>query len=257
MALIEMNLYSEVLNLDIPVSIILPQNPDKPLKTFWLYHGSTGDHTLWIRYTNLERYARERGIAVVVVTAHKSMFTNMVHGQNYAEFLGVELVERLREVFPCLSAKREDNYVGGLSNGAYGCLRIGLGYPETFCAIGSFSGGDAADQYFTDDGTYRGRRHVLVFGEGNAAESEHGVKFLARRLVEKGGPFPSIYHAAGALEPSGQGDGLTWFFKDLPFEYKFEIFPGVAHEWKLWDAALFKWIDEILGIKPVTPVFYS
>ena len=100
MALIEMNLYSEVLNLDIPVSIILPQNPEKPLKTFWLYHGSTGDHTLWIRYTNLERYARERGIAVVVVTAHKSMFTNMVHGQNYAEFLGVELVERLREVFP-------------------------------------------------------------------------------------------------------------------------------------------------------------
>lgn len=256
MAYMELNLYSRVLNLDIPVSMILPQRPEEPLKTIWLYHGSTGDHTLWARYTNLERYARERNLAVVIPTAHKSMFTNMVHGQEYGTFLGEELVARLRQIFPCLSERREDNYVGGLSNGAYGAFRIGLRYPETFSAIGAFSGGDAGDQYFTDDGTYRGRRHVLVFGEGCPAESEHGVKYLARRLTEAGGPFPRIYHAAGALEPSGSGDGMTSFFKDLPFEYKFEVFPGVAHEWKLWDQAVYRYINDFLGIHPVTERYY-
>ena len=130
MAYMELNLYSRVLNLDIPVSMILPQRPEEPLKTIWLYHGSTGDHTLWARYTNLERYARERNLAVVIPTAHKSMFTNMVHGQEYGTFLGEELVARLRQIFPCLSERREDNYVGGLSNGAYGAFRIGLRYPE-------------------------------------------------------------------------------------------------------------------------------
>ena len=74
MAMMEINLYSEVLDLEIPVSVILPQNPDHPLKTIWLYHGSTGDHTLWLRYTSLERYVRERGLAAVIPTGHKSLF---------------------------------------------------------------------------------------------------------------------------------------------------------------------------------------
>ncbi|MBQ7916591.1 MAG: transcriptional antiterminator [Firmicutes bacterium] len=256
MAYIELNVYSKVLNLEIPVTVIIPQFPKEPLKTIWLYHGSTGDHTLWARYTNLERYARERNLAVVIPTAHKSMFTNMVHGQDYGVFLGEELVQRLREIFPCLSKKREDNFVGGLSNGAYGCLRTGLRYPETFGAIGAFSGGDAGERYYTDDGTYAARRSVLVFGEGCPSETEHSVKWLARQLKEKGGQFPRIYHAAGELEISGQGDGMTEFFNDMPCEYQFEVFPGVGHEWKLWDQAVYKFIDEFLGIKPVTTKYY-
>lgn len=33
-------------------------------------------------------------------------------------------------MFPCLSDKRENNYVSGFSNGGYGCLHIALRYPE-------------------------------------------------------------------------------------------------------------------------------
>lgn len=262
MAYLEINLYSEVLNLEIPVSIILPQptpGAEGPFRTLWLYHGSTGDHTLWARYTNLERYARERGLAVVIPTGHKSLFTNMAHGQAYGTFLGEELVQRLRQIFPCLSSRREDNYVGGLSNGAYGALRIGLRYAETFSAIGAFSGGDAGARYYADDGTYKARRSVLVFGEGCPAQTEHSVKFLAEELVKRGGPYPRIYHAAGELEPSGQGDGMTSFFAGLegaPFEYRFEVFPGVAHEWKLWDQAVCRYIDEFLRIPVEKPRYY-
>ena len=256
MALIEINLYSQVLNLEVPVNVILPQDAEPPYKTIWLYHGGTGDHTLWERYTDMERFVRERGIAVVTPTAHKSLFTDMLHGQEYGKFMGEELIDRLREIFPCLSTAREDNYVAGLSNGAYGCLRIGMRYPEKFAAIGAFSGGDFADQYWTDDGTYRGRRHVMVFGEGNPGESEHGVKYLARRVVQQGGPYPRIFHVAGELEPGGQGNGMTDFFRDLPFEYRFRVYPGVGHEWELWEEAFHDFVDEFLGIKPVVTKYY-
>lgn len=44
---------------------------------------------------------------------------------NYGEFIGRELVELTRKMFP-LSDKREDTYIGGLSMGGYGALRNGL-----------------------------------------------------------------------------------------------------------------------------------
>lgn len=254
MAYMELNLYSKVLSLELPVSLILPQprlGKEEPLRTLWLYHGSTGDHTLWARLTNLELYAAERNLAVVIPTGHKSLFTNMLHGQDYGTYMGEELVSRIRQIFPCLSAHRQDNFIGGLSNGAYGALRVGLRYPETFSAIGAFSGGDFAGQYYTDDGTYRGRRHVMVFGEGCPARSEHGVQFLAERLLERGGPFPRIYHAAGSLEAAGQGDSLSDFFRNLPenpFSYQFELFENYGHEWRLWDRALLKYLEDFLGI---------
>lgn len=255
MAYMEIQLYSEVLNMEVPVSVIIPQpHPGKegPFRTLWLYHGSTGDHTLWGRFTNMELYAAERGIAVVIPTGHKSLFTNMLHGQEYGHFFGIELVERIRQIFPCLSNRREDNYIGGLSNGAYGALRVGLRYPETFGAIGAFSGGDFADHYYIDDGTYRGRRHVMVFGEGNAAKSEHGVKYLAEKLIERKGPYPCIYHAAGSLEAAGINDPLVEYFQGLdgdPFQYKFEIFEGLGHEWRLWDKALLAYLNDYLQIE--------
>lgn len=254
MAYMELNLYSKVLSLELPVSLIMPQprpGSGEPLRTLWLYHGSTGDHTLWARLTHLELYAAERNLAVVIPTAHKSLFTNMLHGQDYGTYLGEELVCAVRRIFPCLSARRQDNYIGGLSNGAYGALRIGLRYPETFSAIGAFSGGDFADRYYTDDGTYRGRRHVMVFGEGCPAQSEHGVRYLAQRLLERGGPYPRIYHAAGTLEEAGQGDELTDFFQSLPenpFCYQFQLFENMAHEWRLWDRALLEYLEGYLGL---------
>ncbi|MFR6273864.1 MAG: hypothetical protein ACLUL2_10230 [Blautia sp.] len=44
---------------------------------------------------------------------------------NYGKFVGKELVEMTRKMFP-LSRKREDTFIGGLSTGGAGALLSGL-----------------------------------------------------------------------------------------------------------------------------------
>lgn len=57
-------------------------------------------------------------------------------GELYGEFIGKELVEFTRKLFP-LSDKREDTFIAGLSMGGYGAIRNGLKYAENFgCVIG-------------------------------------------------------------------------------------------------------------------------
>lgn len=44
---------------------------------------------------------------------------------NYGDFIGRELVELTRKIFP-LSHKREDTFIGGLSMGGYGAIPNGI-----------------------------------------------------------------------------------------------------------------------------------
>lgn len=261
MALAEIYLYCEKLKMEIPVSVVVPQPAfdGEKFKVFWMYHGATGDHTAWLRMTRAEYLARKYHVALVVPTVHKSMFTNMVHGEPWGDYVGEELVWSLRRLFPCFSDKREDNYVCGLSNGAYGALRVGLRYPELYCAIGAFSGGDSGDRVYHDDGTYRAHRHVLVYGEGYCGQSEHSVRYLAAELARRGGPFPRIYHTSGEKEGGPENIGMTDFFGSFdgdPYAgYRFEVIPGYGHEWPTWDASFEKFLGEYLKL-PSVPVAY-
>ncbi|EOO26773.1 hypothetical protein IIU_05991 [Bacillus cereus VD133] len=53
-------------NLKTNVTVILPENEEmfsdkmKPLQTLYLLHGLTNDNTMYTRYTNVERYAKEK-----------------------------------------------------------------------------------------------------------------------------------------------------------------------------------------------------
>lgn len=254
MAYIEAYVRSEVLSQEIPVGVIIPQDieKDEKLKTVWLYHGGTGDHTAWDRMTMLELYARERHVACVIPTVHKSLFTNMEFGFRYGDFVGDELVEIMRRTFPALSHAREDNYVCGLSNGAYGAMRAGLKYADTFSVIGAFSGGEGKRKEFYNDGTYLALRNIMVFGEGDKTQTEHDVRFLAKQRVAQGGPFPRIFQTRGALEGFAWVDyGLTDFFNAFegrPYDYTFRVYEGYGHEWRLWDRCIEDFFD-YLGLE--------
>ena len=65
MAFTEFHYYSETLEIDVSVNVILPetrimaQQEGKPLPTLYLLHGLSDDHTHWVRQTRLEFYARK------------------------------------------------------------------------------------------------------------------------------------------------------------------------------------------------------
>ena len=145
MALIQCKFYSEVLKLSTSMTVILPRNTrpnrhgrargeggDKH-QTLYLLHGYTDDDSIWTRRTSIERYVAPLGLAVVMPNVHKSFYTDMKHGDKYWTFLTEELPMLARSFFP-LSAKREDNFVAGLSMGGYGAFKWAARCPEQISA---------------------------------------------------------------------------------------------------------------------------
>ena len=124
MAFIQMNLLSKCLMRTVPVNVILPadklvfpgmpEREDKPYKTLYLLHGIFGNHMDWGTGTRIQRYAEENDLAVVMPAGENAFYVDRADANDfYGEFVGRELVELTRKMFP-LSDKREDTFIGGL-----------------------------------------------------------------------------------------------------------------------------------------------
>ena len=116
-------------------------------------HGIFGNDTDWVSGTRIQRWAEARDLAVVMPSGDNSFYLDQPVTHNlYGQFIGRELVEITRRMFP-LSHRREDTFLGGLSMGGYGALRNGLRYADTFGAIAALSSADvpAAAAIYTED----------------------------------------------------------------------------------------------------------
>ena len=150
MALIQVSMMAQTLGRTVPVTVILPTDKmvfpgqpvreDKPYKTLYLLHGVLGSCMDWVAGTRIQRFAEDNDLAVVMPSGDNMFYLDHPESGNYyAEFVGRELVEQTRRMFP-LSRKREDTFIGGLSMGGYGALRNGLKYHDTFGKIAVFAG---------------------------------------------------------------------------------------------------------------------
>ena len=73
MALFHMNFYSDALDQTTAVNVIIPEGrKNGKFKTLWLLHGLTDDYTAWMRYSSVERYAKDYKIAVVMPCVDRS-----------------------------------------------------------------------------------------------------------------------------------------------------------------------------------------
>jgi poly(3-hydroxybutyrate) depolymerase len=121
MALIRMDLHSDCLTRMVPVNVILPEKSDKRVvdngkyPVLWLLHGATDDCSMWQRFTAVERYAQQRGLAVVMPSVETSFYAN-TDGGRYFDYVTEELPRMICSQMP-VSPLREDNFVGGMSMG--------------------------------------------------------------------------------------------------------------------------------------------
>ena len=87
MSLLTYTFESQYLNGNTQVSVVLPDKPrgispeafyrsGKRYKVLWLLHGTCGDNSDWIRRTNIELYAAEKNLAVVMPSALNSNYSN-------------------------------------------------------------------------------------------------------------------------------------------------------------------------------------
>ena len=259
MAFIQMSILSKSLMRTVPVNVILPvdkmvfpgmpEPPEKPFKTLYLLHGVFGSYIDWVNGTRIQRYAEEHDLAVVMPSGDNAFYVDQPGANNYyGEFVGKELVELTRKMFP-LSRKREDTFIGGLSMGGYGAMRNGLKYWENFGCIVALSGAllveDVAKRT-NDDPFFLNRRDYAeaCFGDlSKILDSDKNPKYLVRRLKKEGRPIPRIYMACGdadSLLPANQD--MAAFLKEQGADVTFEVGPG-AHEWDFWDTYIRKAIE--------------
>lgn len=212
----------------------------------YLLHGLSDDHTIWMRRTSIERYASERGMAVVMPAGGRSYYQDMASGPRFWTHVSEE-VPRLAQSFFPLSDRREDTFVAGLSMGGYGALRMALTHPDRFAAAGSFSGAvDIVARAREARGAPEWRREMEgMFGRGiKVAGTPSDLFVLAQRMARSRSPKPRLFQYCGTADFLYQ-DNLH--FRDLAQRLKLDLTyreDGGCHAWQYWDEqvlAFLKW----------------
>ncbi|MBP3039152.1 esterase family protein [Bacillaceae bacterium Marseille-Q3522] len=252
MALLKCYFPSDALLLKTSMTVILPDlagamkvEKRDHYPTLYLLHGLSDDDTMWLRRTNIERYASAYGLAVVIPQVHRSFYMDMAYGNKYWTFLSEELPEIARAYFP-LSDKREENFVAGLSMGGYGALKWAFRKPEQFAAVASMSG--VVDiiniknipEVPLDD-------YQLIFGNQPINGTENDLFYLLKQLDKKDTMKPKVFQCCGT-EDFLYNDNVK--FRDacqqanLDFTYQEE---KGTHDWDYWD----KKIQDVLAWLPL------
>ncbi len=258
MALIQVNYFSQCLmrtvtvNAVIPVDKItfpgMPVREKKPFKTLYLLHGIFGNYTDWADGTRISRWAQDHNLAVIMPSGDNHFYVDCeATGEMYGEFIGKELVDVTRDLFP-LSRKRSDTFIAGLSMGGYGAVRNGLKYWETFSHIGALSAGfilDGVIHSSQDSPMPTGRRSFYshVFGNlDTLTGSDKDYKALIAELKKSGADIPKIYMACGTedflLEVNRDYHN---YLKAQAVDVTYEEGPG-SHEWDFWDTYIHKFL---------------
>jgi S-formylglutathione hydrolase FrmB len=240
MALIRCDFFSEALEVGTSITVVLPQPTegqigvtpgadDAPPPLLYLLHGRTDDHTAWLRYTSIERYASAAGVAVVMPAVARSFYADEAHGYRYWTYLSEELPGIVQRFFR-ISDRREDTFVAGLSMGGYGALKWALHQPERFAAAASLSG--AVDVVaFAQDPTRREELVGRVFG----GEPRPDDDLFA--LLEAADPaaLPDLYVSCGTEDHLYKYNvRLVDALRARGLDPVVDFRPG-EHEWGFWD----------------------
>lgn len=260
MALIQINFMSECLMRKVTVNAIIPfdkvtmpgmpQEEKKPFPTLYLLHGIFDNYMDWVSGTRIQRWAEEKNLAVIMPSGENHFYVDcQANGERYSEFIGKELPEKMRELFP-LSVKREDTYIGGLSMGGYGAIVNGLKYHDTFGAIIGLSSALVLDEVCDDTAEDLGKTlfgkqfYTTVFGDMTKLKgSDKDQEALLVHLAAEKVALPQLYLCCGTednlLEKNRK---FAAFAKEQGMDCTYEEGRG-GHEWDFWDTFLKKALD--------------
>lgn len=201
----------------------------------YLLHGLSDNCACWTRYTAIERYARDKGAAVIMPEVQRSFYADMAMGPDYFTYVSRELPRICARLFG-LSGKREKNFVMGLSMGGYGALKCALTYPKQYAGCASFSAVTEMDSRAARADERFARELQAIFGMERRIPPEASLQaLLAKRRAsqlpeffitcgEQDGLYPENCRFAEALEQKGAA-------------VSFSHWPG-DHTWDLWDKSV-------------------
>ena len=243
---------STVLNRDVKYTVYLPydyETSDRNYPVVYLLHGYTDDHTGWLQFGEINRYA-DKAIAegiippviIVMPNGDSSWYINSYDGkENYEDFFIKEFMPSIEKTYH-IKAEKKYRGIAGLSMGGYGTLIYSLKYPELFAAAAPLSAAVFDDDAVTTtpDNRYEGTFGQL-YGRGlkeKARLNDAWYKNSVLKIVEK--KSADELRKVRYWIDCGDDDFLTkgncllhiaLSAKNVPHEYR--VRDG-AHNWTYW-----------------------
>lgn len=274
MSLITWTFESRYLASSHSVTVLLPDAPrtevpveyyaqERRFKVLWLLHGTFGDQLDWLRRTNIDLYAAEKGLAVVMPSALNSNYSNWPDfslGYRAYDYLTEELMPLVHGWLPVSSA-REDNFIAGLSMGGRGTIKFAANHPDKFAAAAVLSAAPVefdrilTDDYLADTSDLMAQRvrGMVANAGGREAflDSEENVWRILTRLAPTG-RLPRLLFACGAQDELIAADlaGFRAHAESIGLDAQFWVADGYRHEWRFWDLAIQRALD-FFGLEDV------
>ncbi len=290
MALFTLNFFSNCLMVNTQVNVVMPRielfedpgkfyGSGKKYQVLWLLHGSCGDHTDWIRNTNIARYAEDRDLMVVmpsVLNSDYSNYSTFADGFRVWDYLTEELMPMIHNWLPA-SDKKKDNFIAGLSMGGNGALMMGLGHPDLFEGVAVLSSTAREIEYLRPAASMTAAefraaaKDIARFpGPNGTGMRQKEINQVAKyetvqdfldscenawdRLPEvvKSGKLPKMYVSCGTKDINVYPRFLRFkkYAEDIGADIFFEEEEGFCHEFALWDISIQKALD-YFGIEKV------
>jgi putative tributyrin esterase len=268
--LVKFNFLSQSLQLQTNVTMCLPSfsfsdqlsakrdglTPGVKFQVMYLLHGGFGDDSDYVNFTNIVRYADDNKIAVVMPCGYNSFYTDGVEGffvSKYWQYVSEELPALCQAMFP-ISPKREDNYVGGLSMGSHGAMKMAVMNGERFAGALIMSGTSLDD---TDRTPILERNYFdppsadCAQQNPNRLQTESYIYQQAAENIKSGKACPKLYFTCGGddIPAVTNVKASRDYFARLGYETVYTEIPGYRHEWDFWDLALRKALYEWLPIE--------
>ena len=250
MALLQVNYLSKALFRIVPLNVILPvdhfdaatnrylNGKERKYKTLYLLHGLLGNYTDWVSQTRIQKWAEEKDLAVVMPSGDNAFYFNSRTPWNdYGTFIGEELVEMTRRMFP-LSGKWEDTFIGGLSMGGFGALRNGIVYSETFSHVAGLS---SAVHIFEDTSE---EANIGLFDNMEAAAgTDRNPRVAVGKMLSERRRIPKFYMACGTKDNLMQANvSFRDYLKEKGVDVTWDE-ENCGHDWDFWDSQIKKVLD--------------
>lgn len=278
MAVLKMNFLSKALGMQTNITVCLPTFsfadayngreetyvPGMKYQVLYLLHGGSGDDSDYVNFTNIVRYADENKVAVIMPCAYNSCYTDSLDGSmKFFTYIAEELPLVCRTMFP-ISDKREDTFIAGLSMGSHGAMKVAMNYPERFAAVLLMSGASTRPgvptMVPTKNGVFDfdapkpkiplGDVAVKIEDPDFIRGTVNDVYAIARQNAQEGKRLPQVFFRVGDCDHALYRAQLAE--KDLRewgYETRFQVVPGLGHEWDLWDDTLRLALKEWLPLR--------
>lgn len=258
------NFYSKILNNHVDLNVLLPSMADndhffhsfeeiyhsRSIPVLYLLHGALDDYTMWLRHTNIERYAEEAKIAVVMPSGQNGFYSNALSGLNYFDYITEELPRFIEYTFP-VSKRPEDRYIAGPSMGGYGAAKCALARPDLYRAFGDFSGAvdpEKLEPLMVKMGFDFFRYDLIFGGSEKVTGGSDDLKVLAQQCSGRSDK-PCAFVACGKEDTNNYAMNYELYLTLKECGFTGEFFGGTGlHDWVYWDKCIDVYIKFIMNL---------